>query len=327
MGNNGATGRLDASLPILLTIASFTAIAWYNCVELNVMIWLRFKKHKGLYFWSLLASSWGIIIHALAFLAKFFEVWKNDYICVTFIIIGWYFMVTGQSLVLYSRLHFVMYNKQKVRWVLYMIIADFFLFHGTTTVLIFLAHSPKEHIYAFPFSVMEKIQITAFCIQEFIISGLYVFHTRKILKTSAIFQKSKTHQVMRHLIIINVLIILMDLTLLGTEFAGHYEIETTYKSALYSIKLKLEFAILNQLVMLEHSLSCQRTKLGSRSLMPCTICTWPLKSCKDLRTSPQDLHFRLTTVLAQRHTRYHSVYQILPYPHDWHRSQHVHTAP
>lgn len=55
---------------------------------------------------------------------------------------------------------------------------------------------------------------------------------------------------MRHLIIINVLIILMDLTLLGTEFAGHYEIETTYKSALYSIKLKLEFAVLNQLVML-----------------------------------------------------------------------------
>ena len=126
MGNNGATGRLDASLPILLTIASFTAIAWYNCVELNVMIWLRFKKHKGLYFWSLLASSWGIIIHALAFLAKFFEVWKNNYICVTFVIIGWYLMVTGQSLVLYSRLHLVMHNKQKVRWVLYMIIADFF---------------------------------------------------------------------------------------------------------------------------------------------------------------------------------------------------------
>lgn len=100
---------------------------------------------------------------------------------------------------------------------------------------------------------MEKIQITAFCIQEFIISGLYVFHTRKILKTTAIFQKAKSRQVMRHLIIVNVLIIVMDLTLLGTEFAGHYEIETTYKSTLYSIKLKLEFEILNQLVMLTRS--------------------------------------------------------------------------
>lgn len=97
---------------------------------------------------------------------------------------------------------------------------------------------------------MEKVQITAFCIQEFIISGLYVFYARKILKTSAIFQKSKSVQVMRHLIIINVVIILMDLALLGIEFAGHYEIETTYKSALYSIKLKLEFVILNQLIML-----------------------------------------------------------------------------
>ena len=47
----------------------------------------------------------------------------------------------------------------------------------------------------------------------------------------------------------------MDLTLLGTEFANHYEIETTYKSALYSIKLKLEFAVLNQLVTIARGAS------------------------------------------------------------------------
>ena len=41
--------------------------------------------------------------------------------------------------------------------------------------------------------------------------------------------------------------ILMDITLLGTEYANEYSIETTYKSTLYSIKLKLEFAILNRL--------------------------------------------------------------------------------
>ena len=53
---------------------------------------------------------------------------------------------------------------------------------------------------------------------------------------------------MRDLILVNILIILMDISLLGTQFAGHYEIETTYKSAAYSIKLKLEFIILNQLM-------------------------------------------------------------------------------
>jgi hypothetical protein len=135
--DNGESGGLETTQPILMIIAAFTAIAWYNCVELNVMIWLRFKRRKGLYFWSLLVCSWGIILHALSFLAKFFQVWTNDYVSVTVIIIGWYAMVTGQSLVLYSRLHLIMHDTRKVRWVLYMIIIDVFLFHVPTTVLCF----------------------------------------------------------------------------------------------------------------------------------------------------------------------------------------------
>lgn len=53
---------------------------------------------------------------------------------------------------------------------------------------------------------------------------------------------------MRDLILVNVLIIILDITLVTAECLHHYEIQTTYKSLVYSIKLKLEFAILNQLV-------------------------------------------------------------------------------
>ena len=40
----------------------------------------------------------------------------------------------------------------------------------------------------------------------------------------------------------------MDIALLGVEFANLYIIETTFKSVVYSIKLKLEFAVLGKLV-------------------------------------------------------------------------------
>jgi len=53
---------------------------------------------------------------------------------------------------------------------------------------------------------------------------------------------------MWHLIYINILIIVLDLVLLGTEYAGLFYIQTTLKCAVYSIKLKLEFTILNQLL-------------------------------------------------------------------------------
>lgn len=95
---------------------------------------------------------------------------------------------------------------------------------------------------------MEKIQVTAFCIQEFIISGLYVYYTRQILKPGESFQRKRTRTVMLHLIYVNILVILMDITLLCTEYANLYEIQITFKGALYSIKLRLEFAILNDLM-------------------------------------------------------------------------------
>jgi hypothetical protein len=102
-------------------------------------------------------------------------------------------------------------------------------------------------IFTNPYSIMEKIQVTAFCIQEFIISGLYVYATRKILKPGETFQKSRTRQVMLHLIYVNILVILMDITLLCTEYANLYDIQITFKGTLYSIKLRLEFAVLNEL--------------------------------------------------------------------------------
>lgn len=101
-----------------------------------------------------------------------------------------------------------------------------------------------------PYSIMEKIQVTAFCIQEFIISGLYLYETRRLLQPGAAFQKKRARRVMIHLIIVNIVIILMDITLLCTEYANLYEIQITFKGTLYSIKLRLEFAVLNSLMSL-----------------------------------------------------------------------------
>lgn len=53
---------------------------------------------------------------------------------------------------------------------------------------------------------------------------------------------------MRQLIFINVAILTMDAALLGIEYASIFVLETVLKGVLYSIKLKIEFAILSRLV-------------------------------------------------------------------------------
>jgi hypothetical protein len=142
-----------------------------------------------------------------------------------------------------------------------MIIVDFFLFHVPTTVLFYGSNSSKSYLFYSAYEIYEKIQITAFSLQEFIISALYIWEARKMLHSIGNIKKEEARSVMIHLIVVNVLMILMDITLLGTEYANEYSIEMTYKSTLYSIKLKLEFAILNRLRALVKS-QHQRTLSG-----------------------------------------------------------------
>ncbi|RDW87459.1 hypothetical protein BP5796_03153 [Coleophoma crateriformis] len=110
-----------------------------------------------------------------------------------------------------------------------------------------VSNSSEAAKFTSAYSIMEKIQMTGFSIQELIISALYLHSTKQILKPGALFQKKSYRKLMSHLIYVNILVILMDITLLCTEYMNMYEIQTLFKSAIYAVKLRLEFAILNQL--------------------------------------------------------------------------------
>ena len=249
-------GAIPYNKGIYMAIAAFTAVAWYNVAELNVQVFLTFKRHRGLYFWSLLISSYGCVLHALGFLLKFFQLVSsnnqslNDYVAVTIITLGWYCMVTGQAVVLYSRLHLVVREQKVLRAILAMIIIDAICFHIPTTILTYGSNTQNSAQYIPAFNVVEKLQMTAFCSQEFIISGVYVWSTIRLLKPV---YHGRTRKVMTQLIWINLIIIGMDVCLLAMEYSNIYEIEATLKAMVYSIKLKLEFAVLNQLMTLANS--------------------------------------------------------------------------
>lgn len=252
---DGITGGYTGdSLGLKITMATFTGIAWYNAIELVVLVFVTFSRYQGLYFWSLLLSaSIGVIPYSLGFLLKLFNLTSAVWLSVTLLTFGWYLMVTGQSIVLYSRLHLVLRNPKVLQRVLYMIIIDAICLHIPTTVLTYgsnFASTMDNGTFVQGYNVMEKIQMTGFCIQEFIISGLYILETVKMLRLNP---DKGNRKIMYQLLSINLLIILMDLGLLVVEYLNYYIIETTLKGAIYSIKLKLEFAVLGKLVHLVHS--------------------------------------------------------------------------
>lgn len=251
---------LKTSRAIEHILFTFGGIAIYNMIELLVQTPLRFKTWKGLYFWSLLISAFGILPYVLGLLFKFFGVIQGYplvYLAITLIDLGWQIMVTGQSFVLYSRLHLVCRNRKIQKAVLWMIIANWFVSNVPTTVFVFGASSPHPERYMGPYGVWERLQLCLYFTQEVVISCIYGVEVVKMLKPDFFESKQDTNasrksttstqefgqrmrsstsnqRILRHLLWVNVVIIVLDITLLVVEFVGHYEIQTLYKGFVYS---------------------------------------------------------------------------------------------
>ncbi|KAJ5187316.1 hypothetical protein N7455_000642 [Penicillium solitum] len=247
---NWITGSYTGnSIGVRITIATFVGVAWYNVIELVVLIFLTFKRYEGPYFWSMLVASVGILPYSVGYLIKFFGLTTATWVPVTLLTIGWWTMVTGQSFVLYSRLHLVIQNLRVLRMVRTMIISNIFLLHIPTTVLTYAANFSSSAASVAGYDVMEKLQLTGFCVQEVIISGLYMWETNRMLRLN---QDHVSRKTILQLLAVNVACILMDIALMIIEFRNYYIYQTTLKATLYSIKLKLEIAVLGKLVNIAH---------------------------------------------------------------------------
>ncbi|KAK7414976.1 hypothetical protein QQX98_006209 [Neonectria punicea] len=240
-----------------MTIAGLFAVACYNCVEILISLLNRFKRHDGLYFWSMLTATLGIVLHSIVVLLRYYSLGPNFLLCVL-TCIGWYGMVTGQSVVLYSRLHLIIVDRSKTRWILIMIITNFCILHIPVTVLFLGSNTKASQTFLPAFNVYERIQLAGFFIQETIISGLYIWETARDLKPIFAVKGAMGRNLIRHLIIVNILVILLDISLLVTQYLSHFQIQTTYKPVVYSIKLKMEFIALNKLLLLvqHHECNC-----------------------------------------------------------------------
>jgi len=163
----------------VITIACFLALALYNVLELTFITFATFKQKRGLYFYSFLTSTWGIGLYSIGFLLKHLRLSTLNILYVTLIVIGWTAMVTGQSVVLYSRLHLLLRNRKTMRGILIMIIVNAFICHGPIIVMVYGANSANPEPFVGPYSIYEKVQVTIFFIQELIISGFYLVESRR----------------------------------------------------------------------------------------------------------------------------------------------------
>lgn len=137
----GITGAYNGEdLTFKVFIVFFAGLAMYNSIELVFMCFFGFRRWRGLYFWAMLLSSFGVMPYSLGFLLKYMN-WTEgnlQWLAVFFLTIGWYPMITGQALVLWSRLHLIVHGERGekiIKWTKWMIIVNAICLHIPTTVL------------------------------------------------------------------------------------------------------------------------------------------------------------------------------------------------
>ncbi|KAJ5542838.1 hypothetical protein N7535_005262 [Penicillium sp. DV-2018c] len=225
--------------------SSLSALAWYNAIELITLCLVTFRRWKGTYFWSLLITSICIIPHCLGYVLLFFPINVTPWLCISLISVSWCGMVTGQSVVLWSRLHLVLQNRRVLRGVLWMICVDAVLFHVPTIVTMYGFVGAPESAWRRGYAVVERVQLVGFCVQELIISGIYVFETVRLLRLRP---EGRPRGILNQLLVISVIILVLDVSVVVIEYVGYYDLQVMFKPVAYSIKLKLEYAILGRLV-------------------------------------------------------------------------------
>ncbi|KAL2073874.1 hypothetical protein VTL71DRAFT_11200 [Oculimacula yallundae] len=225
-------------------IAAVCAVGYWVSIELLVLVYVTFKRHAGVYFWSIIITTIGIVLQTTGYILLKFE---NTWPVILVVIIcklGWVMNVTGFSIVLWSRLHLVVRNSRILKWLLVLIIVDGLVCHTPITVFEFGLMTRHHDTYYRPMQIMERIQQTVFTIQETVMSCLYIYHTRKFLKIGYPMQ---TRKVIGLLFLVQLFVIALDVILTLFDYTDKFTLKCTVHPLVYAIKLKLEFIVLNQL--------------------------------------------------------------------------------
>ncbi|GKT44647.1 uncharacterized protein ColSpa_04828 [Colletotrichum spaethianum] len=251
-------GAVNLSRSEAMAIAALATAGIYNAVEIYILIFTTFRQRRGRYFWSMIVANSGIFVHAIVSLIRYLS-HNGTVVPGAFAVLAWCAMVTGQSVVLWSRLHLVLYSRNAIRTVLAVIVTNACALHVPMAVLWVLCWATpvqEQAAWLRRYGVYEKVSIVIFTLQETFLTGIFARQGFYNLKPLFAFKTRAARLVSWYLLSLFVLVFLLDVGLVALEYTNNFVFQTTSKPLVYSIKLKVEFTVLNKLLAFTKMNSC-----------------------------------------------------------------------
>ncbi|RDW84078.1 uncharacterized protein DSM5745_04404 [Aspergillus mulundensis] len=228
-------------------------IAAYNVVELCLTIYHTFERRQGLYFASIVISTLALAIFILGSSLLlpdsrlFVSVGRYIYF------FAWPVLGTSHIVLLYSRLHLVLHSRRILRGILIMIIISSTVIVPPQLIVPYIGYSGGFSDVRLARKVWRCVQgvvVVNTMAREVIISGVYAVQAYRYLRPIVQVKGEKGRGVMVYLIIVHIAVVLIDIPYVVMFFSHHGVAIDGYTGLMYSIKLKMELAVLNMLVTL-----------------------------------------------------------------------------
>jgi hypothetical protein len=198
---------------------------------------------------SITATAFGIIFLTIGICFEDYTGYRNVAFQSSFRNVGWTMMITGSSLVLYSRLHLLLFNSKFLRIILLMILLNTIVFQLPDFSLVYFSNKIEPALYSKVKDILSKFDII-FTVQEVFLSSLYIFHFTRFLRQGGTSLSRDMMKTFYFLIIAEAVIITFNVTLNVLLYLHFFLARRMILGLFYAIQLRIEFVVLNRLVLL-----------------------------------------------------------------------------
>jgi hypothetical protein len=191
-----------------LATAGFIATGLFCGLQMLWMIGFTFRRWSGLYFWSLVITTFCIISVNISNIL-YYWVLKDSCpgITLLFEVPGYLFYVPFEFLILYSRLHLVQTGEKIMRSVLYAIVVEWVVIEVPLAVLIIGVTLAPTSSFSNAYLQWSKAEWMIYLGMDCVLSGVYVYQIRKTWGSDT---DRKLRSVLRQVAAMTVFILLVD---------------------------------------------------------------------------------------------------------------------
>jgi hypothetical protein len=188
---------------------AFTSIGLFFCLEMLFLVNSSFRKHSGLYFWSLTGA---ILAEFILCWSNILDIWILEYakpaISLSFSIPAYWVYVPAQFLILYSRLSLLQTSKRVLKFTIWAIVLEFFLVEIPVAVLeILTTLYPDSVIDSKAYTRASQVEGIIYTVLHLALLGLYALQVKRLWGDS-----NSSQEILRPVLFMSAICVAIDIT-------------------------------------------------------------------------------------------------------------------